>query len=66
MIKSNCPKCAKPFISFKFSNRFFENEDSVTLNNQSVIKIENIKSDSLNNSINESQNDSSCKICFVL
>lgn len=64
--RSNCPKCNKPFSSFRYINRFFENEDSISLKDQSVIKIESIKSDSLNNSINDSQADSTCKICFVL
>jgi len=62
----NCTKCTKPFSYFKFVNRYIENEDSVDLKDKSIIKIESIKSDSLNNSVNETQNDSTCKICFVL
>lgn len=64
--KANCPKCSKPHEYFKFVNRFIDNEDVINMNNTSLIRIDQIKTDSLNNSLNESQNDSVCKICFVL
>lgn len=61
-----CMKCSKTLQHFKFLNRFIESEDREILNNVNIIKIDSIKSDTLNISLNESQNDSICKICFVL
>ena len=64
--KESCIKCTNKYTNFKFVNRFMDNDDLININGTSLIKIENINNDSKNSSVNESQNDAICKICFVL